>query len=408
MPTPMPAVCGLTFLNSISAGLVTSGIYFLTKGAYAFSNSENTLLGVVVGVTYILGAFYAGRVCRWTCSVLRLSQRGMLALLIALCALLCLVPLLTARAGVRTAWPVWLTVTLYTPLTGMLWPVVESFLSGGRSHSRLLRTVMIWSVVWSGALVVAFVGISPYIKEHARSALLVLGCVHALSLLLLPAFPREPAAHDAHAAAAVPEVYSRLLATFRVLLPTSYLICSALQSYLPGMMERLAVPEDQRTLWMAAWLATRCLTFFLLMLWGGWHGRWFPAVVGVVTLIVGFAGCVLSRVVGGEQLGMAQGLLLGGLAVFGVGMGIVYSGAIYYAMEVGSAQVEAGGTHEALIGVGYTLGPALALVAALGVERGMLSDIQGDGAVMALVGAATLLIAVYVVRRVRTMTAKTP
>jgi MFS family permease len=131
-------------------------------------------------------------------------------------------------------------------------------------------------------------------------------------------------------------------------------------------------------------------------------------VVGVVTLIVGFAGCVLSRVVGGEQLGMAQGLLLGGLAVFGVGMGIVYSGAIYYAMEVGSAQVEAGGTHEALIGVGYTLGPALALVAALGVERGMLSDIQGDGAVMALVGAATLLIAVYVVRRVRTMTAKTP
>ena len=41
----------------------------------------------------------------------------------------------------------------------------------------------------------------------------------------------------------------------------------------------------------------------------------------------------------------------------------IYTGAIYYAMAVGHSEVDAGGTHEALIGVGYTVGPACGLVA---------------------------------------------
>jgi hypothetical protein len=42
-------------------------------------------------------------------------------------------------------------------------------------------------------------------------------------------------------------------------------------------------------------------------------------------------------------------------------MGVVYYAALYYAMSVGRAEVDAGGTHEALIGVGYTIGPLASL-----------------------------------------------
>jgi hypothetical protein len=42
-------------------------------------------------------------------------------------------------------------------------------------------------------------------------------------------------------------------------------------------------------------------------------------------------------------------------------MGMVYFSALYYAMSVGHAQVDAGGTHEALIGSGYTIGPLAVL-----------------------------------------------
>ena len=49
------------------------------------------------------------------------------------------------------------------------------------------------------------------------------------------------------------------------------------------------------------------------------------------------------------------------LALFGAGHGVVYYAAIYYAMSVGHAAVDASGTHEGLIGVGYALGPAVGL-----------------------------------------------
>ena len=50
-----------------------------------------------------------------------------------------------------------------------------------------------------------------------------------------------------------------------------------------------------------------------------------------------------------------------GLILFGSGMGVTYYAAIYYALAVGRAEVEAGGTHEALIGGGYMVGPIIGL-----------------------------------------------
>jgi hypothetical protein len=70
-------------------------------------------------------------------------------------------------------------------------------------------------------------------------------------------------------------------------------------------------------------------------------------------------------------------------------------------MEVGKAQVDAGGTHEALIGAGYTLGP-LCGIAAVGIvhARGMR---EGSVNTLLLVEVAILamVMAMVVVRQVR-------
>ncbi len=55
--------------------------------------------------------------------------------------------------------------------------------------------------------------------------------------------------------------------------------------------------------------------------------------------------------------------LFAGLVIFGSGMGIAYYAALYYAMAVGRAEFDAAGTHEALIGTGYSVGPAAGLLA---------------------------------------------
>jgi hypothetical protein len=44
-------------------------------------------------------------------------------------------------------------------------------------------------------------------------------------------------------------------------------------------------------------------------------------------------------------------------------MGITYYAALYYSMAVGHAAVEAGGNFEALIGLGYVVGPLLGISA---------------------------------------------
>ncbi len=75
--------------------------------------------------------------------------------------------------------------------------------------------------------------------------------------------------------------------------------------------------------------------------------------------------------------------MLAGLASLGVGLGVVYYAALYYAMAVGRAQVEAGGTHEGLIGAGYTIGP-LAGLAGTAIAGG----VGIVGAVWGLVGLA--------------------
>ena len=75
---------------------------------------------------------------------------------------------------------------------------------------------------------------------------------------------------------------------------------------------------------------------------GGWCG-----------LLGSFALWLLAPRAG--ECGM--GVMLMGLAGFGASQALIYLGALYYAMEVGAAAVDAGGMHEALIGLGYTIGP---------------------------------------------------
>ncbi|MFN5944029.1 MAG: hypothetical protein ACK5ZG_16230 [Phycisphaerae bacterium] len=393
--TSLASVHALTFINSLGTGVVTNGIFFITKQAYGFSALSNFALGVLLGVTYIIGALGAGPVQR---SLRRfMSTRAVLASVMLALTLMCLLPIAAQRAGVTASWPAWVLVGIYSPLSGMLWPIVESYMSGGRSGNALRRIIGVWNIVWSSALVVAYWAISPLIKDHAVEAVALLGMTHVVGLACLFSFAKEPAQHVHEEHEPHPPVYEKLLVTFRWLLPMSYVVSSALGPYLPDLMPKLGVREGMQTITASAWLIPRCLTFAAFGFWPGWHGRWWPALAGGGALLAGFAICVVSPLAGGGGLAV----LLAGLALFGCGMGIIYSGAIYYAMEVGKSQVDAGGAHEALIGAGYTLGP-LCGIAAVGIvtARGLDSS-HIDTLLLIEVALVALVMATIVLRQVR-------
>jgi hypothetical protein len=372
--TPLWAAFLFTFVNSVGTGIITNGIYFVTEHGYGFSRAQNFLLGVLLGITYIAGAFAAGPLIR---SLQRLfpslTPRRVLLWLMVLMTLLAALPAVVGWIlGVSPAqgpkWPVWVVVVLYSPLSGVLWPVVESYISGGRSAANLRGTIGRWNIVWSGAVALSYFGLAPLVKSSPQWALMLAAASHIVGIALLAGFAPRPAEHIHEDHQPHPPVYSELLVTFRWLLPLSYIVTSAIGPYLPGATASLGLSEAGGTLAAATWLVVRCVAFAGLERWHGWHGRWAMPVVGVGLLFVGFAAVVVAPLLPGGGLAA----LLGGLAVFGMGMATIYTGALYYAMEVGAAEVDAGGMHETLIGVGYTLGPACGLVAAVGVERAVI------------------------------------
>lgn len=120
-------------------------------------------------------------------------------------------------------------------------------------------------------------------------------------------------------------------------------------------------------------------------------------VVGGLLLLGGFAMSVLAplglSMEPDPSLHIARlAILLGGLALFGMGVATIYAGAVYYAMEVGQAEVDAGGTHESLIGVGYTAGPFIGLLATLAAQRGLIADSHLEWGVLAPVAGLAFLI----------------
>jgi MFS family permease len=368
-PTSLSLVLIFTILSSLGTGVVTTGIFFLTRNAYGFSDVENYLLAFVQGITYIGGAMLASRAVTFVRAALGgVPTRTVLGLVIAVLGVLCLIPAGARWAGQDGSWPVWVLMLIYSPLSGVLWPMVESYLSGGRRERELRRAVGLFNVGWAGALVISFWAMGPFVEKAPVLVIFALGVLHIATLALVVRFRPEPGEHS-HGHHEHPPIYDRLLRVFRVLLPTSYIVSSALGPTLPGVIERLGVAAEWATPLASIWQTARMLGFLTLERWHGWHGRWGLAIVGVALMLGGFAGIVLAPMV---PAGLAMPALVAGLIAFGLGMAGIYAAALYYAMEVGQAEVDAGGTHEALIGVGYTVGPICGLVPSYAAQQGAI------------------------------------
>jgi hypothetical protein len=414
--TPVGATFSFTFINSMGGSVVTSNaLYFLTKQGFQFTQAMNFLLGALLGVAYIAGALGAKRAI----AALRrahpgFSSRAILALLMVLLGSACLMPQVGAwlsPSGKPPPATVWGLVLFYSLGTGMLWPMVESYVSGGRSAGDLRSTMGRWNVVWSGAGLFITIIVTPLASQAAAMSIFCIGLAHFAALFPLLRFRPEPAAHLDGEHEPHPPVYADLLVTFRMLLPLAYLMMSAVGPYLPSLAEHLGLLRTwtlaEATMSIAvilpvSWIAARVATFWALSRWQGWHGRWYFAVVSGILLLAGFAAIVLA---GAVRPAVGLPVALAGLAGFGLAVGSIYTAAIYYALEVGRSDVDAGGMHEALIGVGYTLGPGVGLAWTVAADRGMIAPKVFEPALLATVGGIALLTALAVAIRVRRHTA---
>jgi hypothetical protein len=154
-----------------------------------------------------------------------MSTRGVLGVILGLLGLLCMTPLAFApHEGERPAhWPMWVLMTLYQPLCGVLWPIIESYLSGGRSGPELRSALGRWNITWCSAVVAALWGAGPLIEHHAPAVMAGMGLSHWVSGLLLGPLGAEPGVHVEMSMSRTRRCNARLLVVFRVLLPLGYM-----------------------------------------------------------------------------------------------------------------------------------------------------------------------------------------
>lgn len=402
LPAPLWAVLAFTFINSVATGISFNGLSFITERSYQYGPLANSLLFMFVGATYVAGALLTGPLLRRLFARFPgLTPRRVLAGLMSAATLLSALPVVTwivvgPEARPSSAWSMWVFAGFYSGLCGTLWPIVESYLSGGRSGKRLRGDMSVWNITWSSALIVSVVSLGPLSKIDIIYALALGAVLHVVSFAVLAFLPSLPAAHAHEHAGPVPASYPRLLAVHRLLLPLTYVVIYALLPMLPGVMQTMLTnvfSPEVSTYWAAPvssiWLAARVGTFFVLGRWQGWHGTWFTATAGTLSLLGGFGLCAVAP----EVLSGWPALLAGlaGLCAIGIGAASIYCGALYYALEIGASEVEAGGAHEALIGVGYTVGPMCVLLPHFAHAQGWLAESSVSKVTLGLVSTAVVV-----------------
>ncbi|HED53964.1 MAG TPA: hypothetical protein ENJ00_07160 [Phycisphaerales bacterium] len=371
-PAPLGFVLAVTFTLSIGTGALTHGLYFLAEASCQFNRTNLFALGVVFGAAYIPATRFAGPLVRlMERSSTIISPRMLLIGITLTGALLSLIPPVLALLRVQSCWALWLLAAGYAAITGLLWPIVEWYISGGRTGRQLRSAVGQFNIAWTSAVVLAFWLIGPTLEARPLDALVGVAGLHALAVLLILPMPTHPARHR-------PESHTShharrgLLVSARILLPTSYMLAGVLGPFFPVALTSMNINLAWQTVLVSVWMTSRIPTMLLLQRWHGWHGKVWPVALGGSMLAAGFIGCIIAPAVPNHAAGLA--VMIVALTLFGSGMGVVYTAAIYYAMEFGHGQIDSNATHESLVGLGYILGPGVGLAISLTISVDLLDE----------------------------------
>lgn len=358
----------ITVLADLAVGMTFRGIPFLAHDVLHLSTEVILLLTMSFGVCYVPTALVSHRLC------VALGERRVLAGSLWLEAGACL---LTAAFGNHPqTWVLFACMGLLGASQGFKWPVIESYISAGRGAAAQARAVGSFNLAWAGAFPVAVFLAGPLIDWWPPALFLVPALIDGAMLAMTWTLPLRPAhlpeGHPERPDGTAILRWRRLLLAGRVTNLLSQCSTSALAALMPMVYASLGISVFWGTGLSGVLDLVRFLAFLVLQAWTGWHGRRSPLVLSMAALVVGFFMIVL----GGNVA-----VVLAGEVLFGVAVAMTYYAALYYAMLAQNATVQAGGVHEALIGLGSVVGPASGLLsmklvaiwgaAALGMAAGM-------------------------------------
>jgi predicted MFS family arabinose efflux permease len=335
----------ITFFESFVTILDERGAYFFCKERLEFGAGENLSLALVFGAGYVFAAWRA----HWLSS--RIGERRQLLGVIAMLVGVHLWLYLAVSPVVM-----FVAMGLLGLANGAKWPVLEGFLASGLNPSQTARVMGRFNITWAAAVPLALAVTGPLIDMGPTTLFVVGGVMSLASLGLTFLLPTSPAPSLPPPAGALrhehPEHLAGLLVASRWVMLAVYIAVFVFAPLAPEIFENLGADRQLAPATSGILDVMRMAAFASLGLWRGWRGRARWLVATMIALPVGFfmviLGSNLATVIVGEML-------------FGFAAGMSYSSAMYCAMVVKKASVDAGGGHESMIGLGLMIGPLAGL-----------------------------------------------
>lgn len=339
-------------LNSLSTTYFFYYIYFLTKDKFGFTAVENFTLAAALGLVYALFAAFSGRFAQ--------KYGYLVTLRFGILMMIAGFALQTQVHGV-----VGLIVLMMFANIGMCstWPALEALVSEGEKPARLQGLLGTYNVVWAITSAFAYFTGGAMIKYWGwNSMFLVPAAIQVVELALVLwiqhhaprqtatvcSFKEIPVTHESIRSPISPKTFLKMAWLAN---PFAYLAILTVVSIIPTLVEKFNLDTMQTGFVCSIWLFIRAGAFVLLWFWPKWHYRFRYLAGAFVALTVSFLAMLLTP---------ALGVLIVAQIFFGLAVGLIYYSSLFYSMDVGDTKGEHGGIHEAAIGIGCFVGPAVA------------------------------------------------
>jgi MFS family permease len=351
-------------LMSITGNLLGIGIFFFTTNQFHWTLRQNFELSTCMGAIYVCGALAAfplsqrfGRRMPLTVAYLTIGTFSLLAFIL------------------RTQPMVVCAILVYDFCSAVSWPIVESLVSSGTSDADVLsRRLAVYNIVWAavGTGVLAVVGT---IIEHMPRGVFGFSVAACVLSAIIATFgkiePIKASVQPLHTGPTPPPEPNlerqRVVALWlsRICVPSMYIIINALAAMLPSLAVIKHLRPAMQTLVSSVWFLMRWVMFMILGVTAFWHTRPRLLLAAAMLLLISF---IVITIRPGEIFPIGESekfdltiMILGQIGC-GLAMGLIYMASLYFGMVLSEGSTEEGGYHEALIGVGTTLGPAAGLL----------------------------------------------
>lgn len=369
--TSLTPLLAIAFIESFATILVERGVYFYAAEHLDFSSVQNLWLALGIGVSYVAGALISHRLTH------KLGEKRLLLMTMVMHVLLhaCL-----ALFGAIVPFLVFNCILAF--FTGMKWPIVESYVSAGRTSSQTARAVGLFSIAWSLAVPLGMAAAGQLIAWMPLSLFAAAAVVNLVTIALIWTLDAHPV-HLPHDSPHRPDPVelsriAHLLTSSRWSMFASYMLLFLVVPLMPGIFKSMGYGVAAAAALAAVVEVVRAMTFIAMVNTADWHGRPSGLLFTALLLPMGFLlmlfGADLPVMFSNQPLV----LVLTGEVVFGVAAGFAYYAALYYAMVHANASVESGGAHESLVGLGFAVGPAVGLAGYLfaGVAGGPIAGMS--------------------------------